>query len=94
MPSIINDYQCRDNLYHDYSDLVADTKAEQVERCVRCGHKLIFYKAVNGRIDNVKYARTHELETMQPEHKEWSRYYGKYKGKDQVHDLQLKPNKR
>lgn len=94
MASQIDDYKCRDNLLHDYADLVADTPQETVERCVRCGHKVIFKKAEKGRIDNVKYARTHEFETMQIEHREWERYYGKRKGRDQVHNNQLKPNKR
>jgi len=94
MASQINDYKCRDNLLHDYNDLMADTAQVIVERCVRCGHRIIFQKAANGRIDNVRYVRTHELETMQINHKEWERYYGKLQGQDQVHAVQMKANKR
>jgi len=94
MASQIDDFTCRDNLLHDYSDQIADTPQVICERCVRCGHRISFYKAANGRVDNVKYARTHELETMQFEDRRWEKYYGKRKGHDQVHAMQLKANKR
>lgn len=94
MASVLTDYQCRDRLLHDYGDIIADTPLIIVERCIRCGHRISFPKAANGRVDNVKYAQTHELETMQVEHKEWERYYGKLKGRDRHHEMQLKGNKR
>jgi len=94
MASQINDFRCRDNLLHSYEVIIADTPKVIVEMCNRCGHKISFPKAANGRVDNVKYSRTHELETMQVEHREWERYYGKLKGRDQHHEMQMRGNKR
>ena len=94
MASQLDDFTCRDRLLHSYDVIIADTPQLICEQCNRCGHKITFYKAENGRIDNVKYSQTHELEIMQIEDRRWEKYYGKLKGRNEVHYNQLKANKR
>ena len=90
--SQITDTQCRDKLFHDYSDIVGDDDDLTVERCIRCGHKIRFIKDNRGKIDNKKYLKAHRFELMQPGDKEWDRYYGG--NITDGHNIKLKGNVR
>lgn len=59
---------------HDYSDTIADTDHVIVERCIRCGHKIMFIKK-EGRIDNKRYGETHKLWFLQTTNPLFQKYY-------------------
>ena len=71
-----------DKRLHDYSHVVADDENVIVEKCVNCGKVIRFNKAIEPdgreRIDDKRYAFTHQVWFMQPSHPEFERYYGKY----------------
>ena len=70
------DCRCRrDGWFHDYSHTEIDNSEALAERCIRCGHKIVFYKDKAGRIDNDRYLETHALWFLQPGHPFFDKYY-------------------
>lgn len=63
----IRGYFHRYEIFEEYSDGV-------VEKCSLC-NKRIFIKVLEGRIDNVKYVKTHNRQLLQPSHKRFSKEY-------------------
>lgn len=72
-----DDYLCPTGRLHDYSKQLRDDKEVIVEMCIRCGRK-IWFKKIDGRIQNKRYGETHRLWFLQPGDEGYAENYGTY----------------
>lgn len=72
---------CEERGYHVY-DMVDNTKLSLCEQCNVCGAKAEYVKDDDGKIDEKRWAKNHEVDLLQPTDKRFWEVYGEPKVPD------------